>query len=51
MADDQPTEAFSLLSFDRHEFDVAMRGFDRRQFQDHIELMDSDLVSAASERD
>ncbi|MCW2602944.1 MAG: hypothetical protein JWN61_1079 [Pseudonocardiales bacterium] len=51
MADDQPTEAFSLLSFDRPEFDVAMRGYDRRQVQDHIERMDSDLVSAASERD
>lgn len=51
MADDQPTEAFSLLSFDRPEFDVAMRGYDRRQVQDHIERMDSDLASAASERD
>lgn len=51
MADDQPTEAFSLLSFDRPEFDVAMRGYDRRQVQDHVERMDGELASAASERD
>lgn len=51
MADDQPTEAFSLLSFDQPEFDVAMRGYDRRQVQDHIERMDGELISAASERD
>lgn len=51
MADDQPTEAFSLLSFDRPEFDVAMRGYDRRQVQDHIERMDGELGAAASERD
>ena len=51
MADDQPTEAFSLLSFDRPEFDVAMRGYDRRQVQDHIERMDAELAGATGERD
>lgn len=51
MADDQPTEAFSLLSFDRPEFDIAMRGYDRRQVQEHIDRIDAELSAAATERD
>jgi cell division septum initiation protein DivIVA len=51
MADDQPTEAFSLLAFDRPQFDAVMRGYDRRQVDEHIERLDAEFVAAATDRD
>jgi DivIVA domain-containing protein len=50
MLDDQPTESFSILGFDRPTFDLVMRGYDRRQVDEHIDRLDSEVREATEAR-
>ena len=50
MAETQ-SDALSIMSESQRDFDTAMRGYDRRQVDDHLAHVDEDLRAAAGERD
>jgi DivIVA domain-containing protein len=50
-ADEQSTDLIPLLGDDDPHFDIAMRGYDRRQVEEYLARIDADLADAHAARD
>jgi DivIVA domain-containing protein len=50
-ADEQATDLIPLLSDDEPHFDIAMRGYDRRQVEEYVGRIEAELVEAQVARD
>jgi cell division septum initiation protein DivIVA len=48
---EHPTDAFAILAGSTRGFDVGMRGYDRRQVDDHIGALEDELRASVGERD